>query len=62
LLLQQVVARPLFNAQDALADSVVAALVEGAHTGRPGDGRVNVISVEESTNIRTREAATAPPK
>jgi len=46
--------------QDAMTDAVVTALVEGAHTGRPGDGRVNVISVGQSINIRTREAAAAP--
>lgn len=40
---------------DELADTVVARILEKAHTGNPGDGRVFVIPVERSTSIRTGE-------
>ncbi|MHB8995154.1 MAG: P-II family nitrogen regulator [Armatimonadota bacterium] len=43
------------TAQDALVAEVVAQIVDAAHTGRPGDGRVNVLPVEQSINIRSRE-------
>lgn len=43
------------TAQDGLVAEVVAQIVDAAHTGRPGDGRVNVLAVEQSVNIRSRE-------
>jgi nitrogen regulatory protein P-II 1 len=39
-------------------DSVVAAIVNGAHTGLPGDGVIAVIPVEKFYLIRTRAEAT----
>ena len=38
-----------------LAEAVVSAIVESARTGEIGDGRVFVIPVEQSYNIRTGE-------
>lgn len=43
------------TAQDALVAQVVAQMVDAAHTGKPGDGGVNVSAIEESVNIRCRE-------
>jgi nitrogen regulatory protein PII len=41
--------------QDALADEVITAIVAAAKTGEIGDGRVFVLPVEHSYNIRTGE-------
>ena len=41
--------------QDAVADEVIAAIMKAARTGEIGDGRVFVIPVEHSYNIRTGE-------
>lgn len=41
---------------DALLESVVHAVVTAARTGEIGDGRVFVIPVEQSYNIRTGES------
>ena len=41
--------------QDNIADEVIAAVVKAARTGEIGDGRVFVIPVEHSYNIRTGE-------
>ncbi len=40
--------------EDDMVDKVVNAIVKGAYTGRPGDGRIIVVPVEK--NIRIREA------
>lgn len=42
-------------AQDNLVDDVVKAIVSAARTGEIGDGRVFVLPVEHSYNIRTGE-------
>jgi nitrogen regulatory protein PII len=41
--------------QDDRADEVIAAIVKAARTGEIGDGRVFVVPVEHSYNIRTGE-------
>jgi len=41
--------------QDSLADAVIKAIVAAAKTGEIGDGRVFVLPVEHSYNIRTGE-------
>lgn len=40
---------------DAIADSVIKAVIEAARTGEIGDGRVFVVPVGESYKIRTGE-------
>jgi nitrogen regulatory protein PII len=40
---------------DAVADEVIEAIMAAARTGEIGDGRVFVIPVEQSYNIRTGE-------
>jgi nitrogen regulatory protein PII len=40
---------------DAVADEVIAALIKAARTGEIGDGRVFVMPVDHSYNIRTGE-------
>jgi nitrogen regulatory protein P-II 1 len=42
-------------ADDALADKVVDAVVEGARTGKIGDGKVWVTPVETVVRVRTGE-------
>jgi nitrogen regulatory protein P-II 1 len=42
-------------ADDALADKVVDAVVEAARTGKIGDGKVWVTSVESVVRVRTGE-------
>ena len=44
---------------DALADTVVQVIQTVAHTGRPGDGRIFVIPVEETVSISTGERSRA---
>ena len=46
---------------DSLVDVVVGAMVEGAYTGRDGDGIVVVLSVEQSVRIATRPHPGARP-
>ena len=41
-----------------LADKVVEAITQTAHTGKIGDGKVFVCSVEEAIRIRTGETGT----
>jgi nitrogen regulatory protein P-II 2 len=43
---------------DAVADSVIAAVIAAARTGEIGDGRVFVLPAEHSYNIRTGEKDT----
>ncbi len=38
---------------DVPAEDVVDAIVDGAHTGEPGDGKVFVLPVEDAVQIRT---------
>jgi nitrogen regulatory protein PII len=40
---------------DAVADDAVRAIVDAARTGKIGDGKVWVLSVEEAVRIRTGE-------
>jgi nitrogen regulatory protein PII len=40
---------------DALADTAVTAIVKAAKTGKIGDGKVFVSTVEEAVRIRTEE-------
>ena len=40
---------------DPLVDTVVQAIQRSAHTGNPGDGRIFVIAIEDTINIRTGE-------
>ena len=44
---------------DETVDAVVRAIQNTAHTGNPGDGRIFVISVEDTVKIRTGERDTA---
>ena len=41
--------------EDERVDAIVAAIVETAHTGRIGDGKVWVVPVESVTRVRTGE-------
>ena len=40
---------------DALCEAVVALIADKAHTGRPGDGKIAIIAVEDVVRIRTGE-------
>jgi len=44
---------------DEMVDLVVATIQKHANTGNPGDGRVFVISIEDTIKIRTGERDTA---
>lgn len=44
---------------DEMVDLVVDTIQKRAHTGNPGDGRIFVISVEDTVKIRTGERDTA---
>jgi len=44
---------------DVIVGRVVAVIQKHAHTGNPGDGRIFVISVDETVKIRTGERDTA---
>jgi nitrogen regulatory protein PII len=41
--------------QDNIADEVIAAIMKAGRTGEIGDGRVFVVPIEHSYNIRTGE-------
>ena len=41
--------------EDGLVEGAVEAIVEAAHTGRIGDGKIFITSVEEAIRIRTGE-------
>ncbi len=47
----------IFTWQDEV-DRITAAIMDGAHTGAPGDGVVAVVPVEKFFLIRTRAEAT----
>ncbi len=40
---------------DALADQAVAVIIKSAKTGKIGDGKVFISSIEEAIRIRTEE-------
>ena len=40
---------------DALVEVVIQAIQRAAHTGKPGDGRIFVIPIEQTLKIRTGE-------
>jgi nitrogen regulatory protein P-II 1 len=42
-------------AADEMADPIVDAIVESAHTGEPGDGKIFVQRVADAIRIRTEE-------
>jgi len=44
---------------DELVEPVVEAIRKHAHTGNPGDGRVFVISIDNTVKIRTGQRETA---
>ncbi len=46
-------------APDGLVDYVVRIVTEAARTGRPGDGRIFVMTVDEAYSIRTRQGGLA---
>lgn len=46
-------------AEKSMVEGVVAAIMELAHTGMPGDGIVAVLPVENLYRIRTRSPVTA---
>ena len=41
--------------EDDLVHSVIDAILESAHTGHVGDGKIFVIPIDEASRIRTRE-------
>jgi nitrogen regulatory protein P-II 1 len=41
--------------EDALVDRAIEAIQKAAHTGRIGDGKIFVFSIEEAIRIRTGE-------
>jgi nitrogen regulatory protein P-II 1 len=45
--------------EDAMVERAVEAIQQAAHTGRIGDGKIFVSSVEEVVRIRTGERGTA---
>ena len=44
--------------QDSMVSSVVSAIIDAAHTGQKGDGKIFVTNVEESYDISTKEKLT----
>ena len=46
-------------ASDDMVDEILDAIVEGARTGRSGDGKITVTPVEEVVRIRTGEIGKA---
>jgi nitrogen regulatory protein P-II 1 len=40
---------------DSIVNSVVSAIIDAAHTGQKGDGKIFVTNVEESYDISTKE-------
>ena len=45
---------------DTMAEDAIKAIIEAARTGEIGDGRVFVLPVEQSYNIRTGERDSEP--
>lgn len=44
---------------DDIADQVIAAVIENAHTGEPGDGKIFVEKIVDAIRIRTEERGEA---
>jgi len=44
---------------DEMVDKAVQAVVEAAHTGRIGDGKIFVLDIEQAVRIRTGERGPA---
>ncbi|MCA9811842.1 MAG: P-II family nitrogen regulator [Nitrosarchaeum sp.] len=44
--------------QDSMVQQVITAIIEAAHTGQKGDGKIFVTNVEESYDISTKEKST----
>ena len=40
---------------DELVETIVSILIEHAHTGNPGDGRIFILDVQEGIRISTKE-------
>lgn len=40
--------------QDSIVSSVISAIIEAAHTGQKGDGKIFVSNIEESYDISTK--------
>lgn len=40
---------------DSQVDSVVSSIMESAHTGKKGDGKIFITNIEESYDISTKE-------
>ena len=45
--------------QDSMVSSVVSAIIDAAHTGQKGDGKIFVSSIEESYDIATGQRGRA---
>ncbi len=43
---------------DSEVDSVVSAIIDTAHTGQKGDGKIFITNVEESFDISTKQKST----
>ena len=41
--------------QDSMVHPVITAIIEAAHTGQKGDGKIFVTNIEESYDISTKE-------
>jgi nitrogen regulatory protein P-II 2 len=49
----------IFCVTDALLDQVIEAITQAAHTGKIGDGKIFVTSLEQIIRIRTGETGDA---
>jgi len=45
---------------DELVEKVVQLIVERAHTGNPGDGKIFILAVDDVVKVRTGEHAVEP--
>ena len=44
--------------QDSMVQQVITAIIETAHTGQKGDGKIFITNIEESYDISTKEKST----
>ena len=44
--------------QDSMVQQVITAIIETAHTGKKGDGKIFITNIEESYDISTKEKST----
>ena len=44
--------------QDSMVQQIITAIIESAHTGQKGDGKIFITNVEESYDISTKEKST----